>query len=230
MGSLRRTALVAGVMYLLTFVSIPTVALYGPVREHDYILGSGPDTAVLVGAILEMIVALACIGTAVVLYPVVKRQHAGLAMGFVGSRVLEAATIVGCVAPLLAIVALRRAGAGADALTTGQALIALRDGTFLLGQGLLPAVNALLLGTLLYRSRLVPRVLPVIGFIGAPLLVASDVAVLFDGWGQSSGPAAIAALPIALWELSLGIWLVAKGFRPSATTADITADITTPGA
>jgi uncharacterized protein DUF4386 len=111
MGSLRRTALVAGVMYLLTFVSIPTVALYGPVREHDYILGSGPDTAVLVGAILEMIVALACIGTAVVLYPVVKRQHAGLAMGFVGSRVLEAATIVGCVAPLLAIVALRRAGA-----------------------------------------------------------------------------------------------------------------------
>lgn len=217
--SLRRTALVAGVFYLITFVSIPTLALYGPVREPDYIVGSGPDTAVLIGAVLEMIVALACIGTAVTLYPVVKRQNRGVALGFVGSRTLEAATIVGCIVPLLTIVSLRQAGAGADALVTGQALIAMRDWTFVLGQTLLPAVNALLLGSLLYKSRLVPRVLPVLGFIGAPLLVASVVATLFGAWDQTSAPAAIAALPVALWEFSLGIWLVVKGFKPSAITA-----------
>jgi hypothetical protein len=77
------------VIYLITFVSIPTLSLYGPVRnDPNYILGPGPDTSILVGAVLEVIVALACIGTAVVLYPVVKRQHEGVALGFVGARVL----------------------------------------------------------------------------------------------------------------------------------------------
>ena len=212
MDSMRKTALVAGALYLLTFVSIPTLALYGPVREPNYIVGPGPDTPVIVGGILEMIVALACIGTAVALYPVVKRQNEGVALGFVGVRVLEAATIVACVVPLLSIVTLRQAGAGADALVTGQALVALRDWTFLLGQGLLPAVNALLLGSLMYRSRLVPRVLPVLGFIGAPLLVASATATLFGLWEQVSPLSGIAALPIAIWEFSLGVWLVVKGF------------------
>jgi Domain of unknown function (DUF4386) len=226
MDALRRTALVAGVLYLITFVSIPTFALYGPVREPDYIVGSGPDTGVFVGGILEMVVALACIGTAIVLYPVVKRQNEAAALGFVGVRVLEAATIVACIVPLLAIVTLRQAGAGADALVTGQALIAMRDWTFLLGQGLLPAVNALLLGSLLYQSRLVPRILPLLGFIGAPLLVASAAAILFGLWEQTSAPAAIAALPIALWEFSLGVWLVVKGFKPAPITAGMTATST----
>src|SRR5215218_5867310 len=97
MSPLRRTALVAGVLYLLTFVSIPTLALYGPVRDPNYITGPGPDTPVILGGILEMIVALADIGTAVALYPVVKRQNEGFALGFVGARVLEASTIVVCV-------------------------------------------------------------------------------------------------------------------------------------
>ena len=126
-----------------------------------------------------MIVALAGIGTAVALYPVVKRQNEGVALGFVGARTLEAATIFAGVVSLLAVVTLRQAGAGAGALVTGQALVGLYDWTFLLGQSLMPAVNALLLGSLLYQSRLVPRVLPLLGFIGAPLLVASTIATLF---------------------------------------------------
>jgi hypothetical protein len=223
MDSLRKTALAAGVLYLVTFVSIPTLALYGPVHDPNYIVGPGPDTSVLLGGILEIIVAFACIGTAVALYPVVKRQNEGIAMGFVGSRVLEAATIVAGVACLLTIVTLRRAGAGAGALATGRALVALYDRTFLLGQSLLPVVNALLLGSLLYRSRLVPRVLPLLGLIGAPLLLASDAATLFGLWGQMSSLAAIAALPIALWEFSLGVWLVVKGFNPSPITAGMAA-------
>jgi hypothetical protein len=114
---------------------------------------------------------------------------------------------------LLSIVTLRQAEAGTDALVTSQALFAQHDWTMLLGQSLLPAVNALLVGSLLYRSRLVPRALPVLGLIGAPLLLASDVAVMFGLWDQLSTPTALAALPIAAWEFSLGVWLVVKGFK-----------------
>jgi len=219
MSPLRKTSLVAGLLYLLTFVSIPTLALYGSIHEPNYIAGPGPDTAVIFGAILEIIVALACIGTAVALYPVLKKQNEGVALGFVGSRVLEAGTIFAGVAFLLSVVTLRQAGAGADALITGHTLVAIYDRMFLIGQSLLPAVNALLLGSLLYKSRLVPRVLPLIGFVGAALLVAGDIAVLFGFIGQRAPSTALAAIPIALWEFSLGIYLVVKGFKASPITA-----------
>ena len=219
MSSHRKTSLVAGALYLLTFVSIPTLALYRPVRDPKFIVGPGPDTGVYFGGMLELIVALACIGTAVALYPVVKRQNEGLALGFVGARVLEAGTIFAGVACLLSVVTLRQAGAGADALVTGHALVAMYDRLFLVGQSFMPALNAVLLGSLLYQSRLVPRVLPLLGLIGAPLLVASDITVLFNLLGSTSTPVALAALPIALWEFSLGVWLVVKGFRPAAITA-----------
>lgn len=223
MTSLRKTALVAGALYLLTFVSIPTLTLYGPVHDANYIVGPGPDTPVIFGGILELIVALACIGTAVALYPVVKRQNEGVALGFVGARVLEAATIFAGVAILLSVVTLRQAGAGADASVTGQALVGLYDRMFLVGQALIPAVNALLLGSLLYKSRLVPRVLPLLGFIGAPLLVASAIATMFGIYDRVSALSAIAALPIALWEFSLGVYLVVKGFKACPITAEMTA-------
>ncbi|MEZ2388385.1 DUF4386 domain-containing protein [bacterium RCC_150] len=214
----RKTALLAGALYLATFVSIPTLSLYGPVHDRNYIAGTGPDTGVIWGGILEMIVAFACIGTAVVLYPVVKKQNQAVALGFVAARILEATTIVVGVASLLTIVTLRQAGAGADAVVTGQALAALYDRMFLLGQSLIPAANALLLGSLLYRSRLVPRVLPVLGFIGAPLLVAATTATMFGLLDRVSPASGIAALPIALWEFSLGVWLLVKGFKSSAVT------------
>jgi hypothetical protein len=223
MDSLRKTALVAGVLYLLTFVSIPTLALYGAVHEPNYILGSGPDTAVILGGVLEIIVAIACIGTAVALYPVVKRQNEGVALGFVGARVLEAAAIFAGVVSLLTIVTLRQAGVGADGLVTGQALVAQYDWTTLLGQGMLPAVNALLLGSLLYRSRLVPRVLPMLGLIGAPLLIAGDIGTIFGLWGRVNVLAGIAVLLIAGWEFSLGVYLVVKGFKPSPITVGMAA-------
>ena len=215
----RKTSLAAGVLYLLTFVSIPTLALYGPVRGANYILGAGPDTGALVGALLEIIVALAGIGTAVALFPVLKRQNEGVALGFIGSRTMEGAAIFVCVGCLLSVVSLRQAGAGPDALVTSHALVTMYDRMFLLGGSLMPALNAVLLGTLLYRARLVPRVLPLLGLIGAPLLIAADIAVLFDLIGRTSTPALVTALPIALWEFSLGVWLVVKGFKPSAITA-----------
>src|SRR2546423_3732814 len=220
MSPLRRTALIAGVFYLLTFVSIPTLFLYAQVLHNaKYILSPGPDTAVLFGGILEIIVALAGVGTAIALYPVLKRQSEGRALGFVGTRTLEAAGILAGVACLLAIVSLRQAGAGAGALVTGQTLAILYVRTFLLSQDLMPVLNALLLGSLLYQSRLVPRVLPLLAFFGAALLVASDIGVLFGLFGLVSAPAGLLALPIALWEFSLGVYLVVKGFKPSPILA-----------
>jgi hypothetical protein len=215
MSPFRKTALAAGVLYLITFVSIPTLFLYVPVHDPRYILGPGPDTGVLVGGILEVIVALAGIGTAVALYPVLKRQNEGAALGFVGSRVLEGAGILASVACLLSIVSLRQAGAGAGALAIGQTLAILYDRIFLLSQSLMPAVNDLLLGYLLYRSGLVPRVLPLIAFIGAPLLLASDTAKLFGLLGPTAPLAALAALPVAIFEFSVGVYLLVKGFKPS---------------
>jgi hypothetical protein len=219
MSSLRKTSLAAGVFYLLTFVSIPTLGLYGPVRGPNYILGLGPDTPVFLGAILEMIVALAGIGTAVTLYPVLKKQNEGFAIGFVGSRVLEAATIYVGIISLLSVVTLRQSAAGAGALTTGQALTAQYYWSFLFGQSFIPAVNAVLLGTLLYQSRLVPRALPVLGFIGAALLVAAWTGTLIGLLGQVTTASALFAVPIALWEFWLGVYLVVKGFKPSPITA-----------
>ena len=228
MDSSRKISLAGGILYLLTFVSIPIGFLYMSVlNDPNYIIGSGTDTAVTIGGILEIIVALAGIGTAVALYPVLKRQNEGVALGFIGSRVMEAGTIFADVVCLLAIVTLRRAGVGTDALITGKTLVVLYS-LFRLGQNLMPAVNDLLLGSLLYQSRLVPRILPLLGIIGAPLLIANTIVVMF---GITTGPlyllTGIGVLPIALFEFSLGVWLVVKGFNPSAI-ASLYAKTTEP--
>ncbi|HEY7265652.1 MAG TPA: DUF4386 domain-containing protein [Trebonia sp.] len=236
MSSTRKTALVAGVFYLITFISIPTLALYRPVKNHaDWIIGSSSSTPVLVGGFLEVIVALAGIGTAVTLYPVVKRQNEGVALGFVAARVLEACMIFTGVVSLLSLVTLRQhlgGAAGADAaslVTAGASHVAIYNWTFLLGQTLMPGINALLLGSLMYRSRLVPRIIPVMGLIGAPLLIAAVFATLFAQHSALTGLAVIPVIPVAAWELSLGIWLVVKGFRPSPITTGM-AVASTPAA
>jgi len=212
----RKMSLTTGILYLFTFVSIPTFALYRPVKGVNYVLGSGSDNAAIIGAILEIIVALAGIGTAVVLFPILRKQNESAALGLVACRTLEAGTIFVGVAFLLSIVTLRQDGAGANALVPSHALVALYDRIFLLGQSFLPAVDDLLLGFLLYQSRLVPRALSRIGIIGAPLLVAGYTAVLFGLIAQHGPVAGLSALPVAVFEFSLGVWLVVKGFNPRA--------------
>ncbi|MCK0112582.1 DUF4386 domain-containing protein [Ornithinimicrobium sp. F0845] len=214
---MRKAALWAGVMYLLTFVSIPTLALYGPVKEAGFVTGLGSDSGVLLGGALELVVGLTCIGTAVALYPVVRRQNEALAMGFVGARILEGTLIFVGVASLWTLMALRQGGAGAEAALMGEILVAFYDKVFLVSQGLIPTFNALLLGTLLYRSQLVPRVLPVLGFIGAGTLLTYNTAALLGFSGELAEVLALVmVLPIATWEFSLGVYLVVKGFRPAA--------------
>ena len=221
--SMRKTALVAGVLYLITFIAgIPPAAfLLGPLlSDPNYIVSAGADTQVLFGAFLDLVNALACIGTAVALYSVVKRQHEGFALGFVTTRMFEAAIIVIGVISIIAVVTLRQAGAtGADAatlVTVGRALVAVRDSAHLLGPGVIPGLNALLLGYLMYRSRLVPRLIPAMGLIGAPLFLVAVSALILGFNEQAFVLYGIAVVPIALWELSLGLWLVFRGFNQSA--------------
>jgi hypothetical protein len=215
-SSHRKRSLTAGIFYLLTFVSIPTLFLYNPIRSAHYIIGTGPDTRAIVGGILEIVVAIAGIGTAVVLFPILKKKNESAALGLVAARILESGTIFVGVAFILSIVTLRKAGVGPDALVTGRALVALYNRIFLLGQSFMPAICDLILGTLLYQSRLVPRRLSVIGIIGAPILVAGYIAVMFGLIGQRGSLAGLCAFPVAIFEFSLGVWLVVKGFNPEA--------------
>ena len=236
MTALRKTALVAGIFYLITFISIPTLFLYGNLKtDRNFITSSGSSTSVLLGAFLEVIVALAGIGTAVALFPVIKRQNEAMALGFAAVRTLEAAMIFTGVLSLLTLVHLRQGSGTAAGLdksslvTTGASLVSVYNGTALLGQTLMPCMSAVLLGTLMYRSGLVPRAIPLIGLIGAPLLITSTIAWFFGVIGQVSAWSVIGTIPIALWELSLGLWLTFKGFKPSAITAEMVAAGTRPG-
>jgi len=226
MDRMRRTSLAAGILYLVTFVSIPTLALYQDVRgQADFVLGAGSATGVMWGALSEVVVALAGIGTAVVLFPVAKRVSETAALGFVTSRVVEGSLIIVGVVSMLSLITLRNDVAGtagtdpASLVTTGHTLAAVYDWTFLLSQSLMPVFNALCLGTVLYRSGLVPRILPTLGLIGAPLLLASDIAIFFGVFDRAAPIAALAALPIAVWEFSLGVYLTVKGFKPAAVAA-----------
>lgn len=222
----RGYALAAGIAYLITFAaSMPAVPLLGPIlNDSGYILGAGADTRIGVACLLDTINAIACIATAVAVFPVVRRQNEALALGFVTSRVMEAAVIVTGIVSLLAVVTLRQDVAGAPGVdaasleTTGQALVAVRDWTFVYGPDICAGINALLFGTLLYRSRLVPRWIPSLGLIGAPFFLAAS-ALAIVGVVEAGSIWFAAVIPVALWELSVGCYMAFRGFRPSPLTA-----------
>lgn len=220
---MRQHARVAGIFYLLTFASsIPALVLIGPVlHDTGYVTGAGHDTRVLWGCLLDAVNAITAIGSAVALFPVVKRQNESMALGFVTSRMLEAAVVMIGVVGLLGVVTMRQTLAGGtgdpEAMTaTADAIVHVRNWTFLLGPGLMPAFNAVLLGTLLHRSRLVPRLIPTVGLVGAPLLLAAMLATYFGVIDQVSPVSGILTLPIAAWELSVGLWMTFRGFSTTS--------------
>jgi hypothetical protein len=215
----RKISLAGGVLYLTTFILVPSFILYAPLRDPNYMTVPGPDGGVVFGGLLEIIVALAGIGTAVVLYPVLKRQNQVLALGFIGSRIVEACTMFAGIVCLLTMVSLHRSGAGAEAQITGRALINMYD-WFHLGQTIMPAINDALLGYLLYRSGLVPRILPLLGLIGAPFLFANAIALMFGNTGPVLTLTTLAVIPIALFEFALGVYLAVKGFKPTKLIAE----------
>ncbi len=217
----RRTALVAGILYLITFASsIPAALLLGSTLTNpDYILGAGADGQVRLAALLDIVNGLTAIGTAVALYSVVKRHHEGLAISFVVSRLFEAAILFIGIVSVMSIAILRETGATAadpSALrAVGLSLTTLYQVAFVLGTGI-PALNAFILGWLLYRSGLVPRAIPIIGLIGAPLFTSWIIGWIFGIAEPRTAWHGIGVAPIFAWELILGLWMTFKGFSRSA--------------
>ena len=227
MDSQRRTAFFAGVFFILTFVtSIAGLLLYGPVLDDaNYVLGAGADTQISAGALLEILLVIANIATAVVLFPILKRQSESVALGYVASRIVESTIIAAGIVSLLSVVTLRQdfanGGANGASLTlAGQTLVAVHDWTFLLGPAFCAGFGTgVLLGYLMYRSGLVPRRMATIGLVGGPLAFAAATGVLFGLYEQTSATAFLLTMPEIVWEASLGIYLVAKGFKASPITA-----------
>ena len=220
MDSTRRTAVVTGLFFLIAAVAaVIGLALYDPVlNDPDHVLGAGGDTQVLLGAFFEVLLVAGVIGTGVAVYPVVKRHGAGMALGYAVGRGLEAAVISVGIVSVLAVVALRQDPGGADddtLVTVARSLVAVHDATFLLGPGLVIGVNTLLLAILMYRSRLVPRPIAVLGLVGGPLVFASSTAVLFGAYDQLSVFGGLAAVPVAGWEMALAAYLIVRGLRPA---------------
>jgi hypothetical protein len=219
----RSVARAGGIMYLLTFVSsIPAVFLLSPVLDNArYILSEGADTRVLIGLLVDLVNPLACVGSAVALYPVLRRINESFAIGFVTSRLFEAAIIIVGILALLSVVTLRQdlGGPNGDPMLEpiGTTLTSLRNWTFLLGPSLMASINALFLATSLHRARLIPRVIPLMGLIGAPMLLTSMVIATLRANDVIDAVHGIAVAPIFAWELSLGLWLTFKGFIPGST-------------
>jgi hypothetical protein len=224
----RRVARLAGIFFVITFISIPALPLYDQVLNNtNFIVGGGGDTRVYVGALFELITLMAGIGTAVTLYPVLRRQSEGLALGYVTVRVFESIIIAVGIVSLLAVVTLRQDLAGAagtdnaSLILNGRSLVAVHDATFLLGPAFCAAIgNGLMLGYMMLRSGLVPRRFAQFGVVGGSLALVTATLVLFGAYDQISGPSTILTLPEAVWELSLGIYLIVKGFKPSPVLYD----------
>jgi len=228
MDPTRKIALAGGIAYLVTFAaSIPQLKLFGDVIADPtaYISNPGSNAAVQWGSVLEVLTAASGVATAVVLYPVTRRVSRTAALGFVTSRVVEAALILVGVVSILSVVTLQQHFAGATGAqaqslgVTGESLVAMRQWTFLLGPGVMAGVNDLLLGYLLYKSGLVGRVIPIIGLVGAPIVLVGYTVTILGGPGQTSTPGLLYALPVAVFEFSVGVYLTVKGFRPAAVAA-----------
>jgi hypothetical protein len=214
----RTTAVVTGIFFLVAaFPAMAALALYQPVLgDADFVLGAGGDGAVRAGAFLEILVALSVAGTAITLYPALRRQHHGFALGYVCGRLLEATLIVVGILALLAVVTLRQDPAGSDdgLVAAARSLVAVHDWTFLFGPNVALGVNTTLLAWMVLRAALVPRWIPLLGLVAGPLIFASAVAVLAGLYEQVSVAGTLAALPVFAWEMSLAAYLLVKGFRP----------------
>ncbi len=222
----RKLALGAGLLYIATFVfSIPTLGMTDTfVHNPNFVHGAGSSSSVAWAALFDMLTGLTGIGTAVMVYPVIKRFGRTNAIGFIASRTLEASILAVSAISLMAALTLRHDLAAANPAgldATSAALVAVHKWTFLFGPGVMASVNALFFASVLRRSGLVPRLIPTIGLVGAPMLAASSVVTILGGWSQTSTIAMLCTLPIATWEFSVGVYMTLKGFKtPSFAVSD----------
>jgi Domain of unknown function (DUF4386) len=219
MSPQRRISLAFGALYLITFItSIPALILFQPVLDdpQGFIAGGGADNRIYFGALLELILIIANLGTAIVLIPLLKRQHEILTFSYVAARIMECVFILVGILAVLSIVTLSQEDAGGEEGAIAYTLAALKDWTFKLGPGWVVGIgNGLILGYLMLRSGLMPRGLALLGVIGGPLQTLAGTGVLFDLY-EAGGPVqGILTIPEIIWELSLGIYPLVWGFKSS---------------
>src|SRR3954451_13708315 len=213
----QRAARIFGGLFLLTFVtSIAGALLYGPVLDHeDYVLNGNADGRIALGALFEILLIITNIGTAVVLFPIARRSSETLALGWVASRIVESTIIAVGAISLLSIVTLHQESTGdrGALLVQAQSLVAVHDWTFLFGPGFCVGVgNGIILGCLMWKSGLVPRRMALLGLIGGPLILIRATLILFDVV-EPGDATDVLAVPQILWELSLGLYPLIKGFK-----------------
>ncbi|MET3720560.1 MULTISPECIES: DUF4386 domain-containing protein [unclassified Arthrobacter] len=217
----RTTAILIGGLFLLSEVgAIVARLLYAPVlNTPSYVTGTGRDASLAVGVLFEALLVIAVVGTAVAIYPVVKRQSPRLALAYVAARIIEASIIAVGTISLLTVLLLRQQPRGADEGTlevVAAALLTLQDATLLFGPGFALGIGSILLASLMYTSRLVPRIIAVLGLVGGAVITLSTVLVIFGLYGQFSPIGLLVALPVFVWEMSLALWLIIKGFNATA--------------
>ena len=230
----QRTARIFGWLFIATFITSIGARLFfvnglgSSWEDMRFVPGAGSNTSLYLGAILEFLLLVTNIGTAIVLYPIVKRQSEGLALGYVAARIMESVFILVGLISIVSVVTVSDALAGATGATAaaltaqGGLLVSTYEWAFLFGPGLVVGFgNGLVLGYLMYRSGLVPRRMAMLGLVGGPMLIASFVMIIFGVYENSSGPAFLMAAPEIAWELSLGIYAAWKGFRPSPITGSV---------
>jgi hypothetical protein len=213
---LQRIAKATGLLFIATFItSIAARLLFMSLWGDGGSIFGGSDTRIYIGAVLEFLLVVTNIGTAVVLYPVVKRQSEIGALGYVTARVMECAVIMIGLLSLLSVVTLRQDFSGAAGTeATAGALVATYKWAFLFGPGLIAGVaNGLILGYLMYRSALVPRRMAMLGLVGGPMLIVAFALVLFGAIEANSSWQFLLSTPEIAWEASLGIYLAWKGFK-----------------
>lgn len=231
MSPTRRISFAFGVLFLITFVtSIPALWLFQPVLDDPagYVANGGSDNRIFFGAFLELILIIANIGTAVVVYPILRRENHILSLGYVTARIMECVFILVGILAVLSIVTLSQENAGGDEGAIAYTLAALKDWTFILGPGFVVGWgNGLMLGYLMYRSGLVPRPLAMFGLVGGPLLILSGTLVMFDVADLHGTLQGLATIPEFIWELGLGIYATVLGFKAVPILDAYRADRTT---
>lgn len=223
--STRRAATIVGWLFIVTYVTSISAKIwfYPPLFDGNYITGPGDDSRVLWGAFAECILIIANIGTATALYTVVKHRYPNLGLSFIAARIMESVFIGVGILAVLTVVTVRQDYAAADEqsaaglVAVGDAFLVMQEWTFNLGPAFVVGVgNGCVLGWMMFRSGLVPRRLAVLGLIGGPLIVASGSAAVLGLIEPGGAAQQLTATPEFFWELGLGIYLIAKGFKTSS--------------
>lgn len=225
MRSNQKAAKIVGVLFILAAVTaVVGLNLYNPIlKGPDYLLnGAKHANQAVLGAVMELVLVVSAIGTATTMFPILRKYNETIALWHVCFRFLEAIIITVGVISVLSLLTLSRefaAGGAPDPVAfqaSGIVLKAIHDWTFMLGPLFMLGINTMMYSYIFYKSKLVPRFIPILGMTGATCVFVCALLVMFGVIEQISVLGGILALPVAANEMILAVWLIVKGFNETA--------------